>query len=134
VTALLDATAPEAVSRRDIYDRTPAQRWSDGAVTLAGDAAHPTRPHLGQGGCQALEDAATLSQLCAQRSPVAAFAAYERARRRRARRYVRLSALAGRGHLIPAAMRPAAYRAIEATPDRLVRRQLRALSGRIAFP
>src|SRR5689334_13852347 len=57
---LLAATDPDGVLRNDLYDRSPARRWSAGPVVLVGDAAHPMRPHLGQGGCQALEDAAVL--------------------------------------------------------------------------
>ena len=30
-------------------------------MVVVGDAAHPMRPHLGQGGCQGLEDAAALA-------------------------------------------------------------------------
>lgn len=34
---------------------TQGQTWGRGLVTLVGDAAHPTTPALGQGGCMALE-------------------------------------------------------------------------------
>jgi 2-polyprenyl-6-methoxyphenol hydroxylase-like FAD-dependent oxidoreductase len=33
-----------------------------GLVTLAGDAAHPMTPNLGQGGCAALEDGVVLAR------------------------------------------------------------------------
>ena len=46
--------------RNDLYDRKPGAALGGGPVVLVGDAAHPMRPHLGQGGCQALEDAAVL--------------------------------------------------------------------------
>jgi hypothetical protein len=29
--------------------------WSEGAVAICGDAAHPMMPNLGQGGCQSTE-------------------------------------------------------------------------------
>ncbi|MGQ4424329.1 FAD-dependent monooxygenase, partial [Streptomyces violaceoruber] len=44
-----------------LYDREPLARWSAGAVTLLGDAAHPMLPHHGQGVSQAVEDAAVLA-------------------------------------------------------------------------
>ncbi|KAG6063913.1 hypothetical protein E4U32_000754 [Claviceps aff. humidiphila group G2b] len=40
--------------------RRPLPAWNKGCMTLAGDAAHPILPHLGQGGAQALEDGLTL--------------------------------------------------------------------------
>jgi salicylate hydroxylase len=46
-----------------MYDRAPLPRWSDGRLTLLGDAAHPMLPHLGQGVNQALEDAVALATL-----------------------------------------------------------------------
>ncbi|MBO0702144.1 MAG: FAD-dependent monooxygenase [Candidatus Dormibacteraeota bacterium] len=46
-----------------MYDRAPLSRWSDGRLTLLGDAAHPMLPHLGQGVNQALEDAVALAAL-----------------------------------------------------------------------
>ena len=39
-----------------LYDRDPLTRWSDGRVTLLGDAAHPMLPFLAQGAAMAIED------------------------------------------------------------------------------
>lgn len=85
VTDLVGRT--ERVVRHDLYDREPA--WGRGNVTLLGDAAHPMTPHLGQGACQAIEDAVSL----AQRLPD--LRAYERERAPRAKRLVRMSRALG---------------------------------------
>ena len=61
IPALLAATNPTDVLRNDLYDRDEAREWARGRIVLVGDAAHPMRPHLGQGGCQGLEDAAILA-------------------------------------------------------------------------
>lgn len=45
----------------NMYDRDPIDNWSVGRVTLLGDAAHPMKQYLAQGGCQALEDAISLT-------------------------------------------------------------------------
>ena len=54
----------------------------DGAgATLLGDAAHAATPNLGQGACQALEDAVVLAHCLRAEQPVdAALRAYERLR------------------------------------------------------
>lgn len=73
-----------------MYDRAPLPRWSDGRLTLLGDAAHPMLPHLGQGVNQALEDAVALGALlggCESPAEVPrALTAYERLRRERTAR------------------------------------------------
>jgi 2-polyprenyl-6-methoxyphenol hydroxylase-like FAD-dependent oxidoreductase len=46
----------------DISDRAPSARWGEGRVTLLGDAAHPMTPNVGQGACQAIEDALALAE------------------------------------------------------------------------
>ncbi len=38
------------------------EMWSDGPVTLLGDACHPMLPFMAQGACQAIEDAAVLAR------------------------------------------------------------------------
>jgi 3-hydroxybenzoate 6-monooxygenase len=43
-----------------LCDREPVKNWSDGRVTLLGDAAHPMLQYLAQGAGQAIEDAVVL--------------------------------------------------------------------------
>lgn len=64
-----------------LQDRDPQPGWTQGRVTLLGDAAHPTLQYLAQGACMALEDAVLLARE-AQDVPSIhdAFAAYERKR------------------------------------------------------
>jgi 2-polyprenyl-6-methoxyphenol hydroxylase-like FAD-dependent oxidoreductase len=62
IDALIAATPDAAILRNDIYDRPPLRHWGRGRVTLLGDAAHPMTPNLGQGGCQAIEDAVVLAR------------------------------------------------------------------------
>ncbi len=44
-----------------LCDRDPVLNWTDGRVTLLGDAAHPTLQYMAQGACMAMEDAVCLS-------------------------------------------------------------------------
>ena len=44
-----------------IRHREPVDSWSDGAVTLMGDSAHPMVQYIAQGAAMALEDAACLA-------------------------------------------------------------------------
>ncbi len=135
VPVMLAATDPADVLRNDLYDRDPARRWAGGPVLLVGDAAHPMRPHLGQGGCQALEDAAVLAamvELCPDLP--AAFSAFESFRRRRVAGVVRESRTLGRlVNLRPTALSAVASRASVLVPETLVTRHLATLAARSAF-
>lgn len=76
--------------------REPMTRWSEGRVTLLGDACHPTLPDLAQGACMAIEDGFMLArclQACGE-DYEAAFRRYEAARIPRTTQIVRGSAAA----------------------------------------
>jgi 6-hydroxynicotinate 3-monooxygenase len=51
-----------AVHKWALVDRDPLPRWSEGNVTLLGDACHPMTPYMAQGAAMAIEDAAVLSR------------------------------------------------------------------------
>jgi 2-polyprenyl-6-methoxyphenol hydroxylase-like FAD-dependent oxidoreductase len=61
IPELIEATQ-DGILRNDTVERKPIKSWGKGRVTLLGDAAHPTTPNLGQGACQAIEDAVTLAR------------------------------------------------------------------------
>lgn len=62
VPAIIAATASAAIMQHDIYDLPALPYWVDNRVALLGDAAHAMTPNLGQGGCQAIEDAVVLAK------------------------------------------------------------------------
>ncbi|WP_460362253.1 FAD-dependent monooxygenase, partial [Actinocorallia lasiicapitis] len=96
IPALLAAVPDASVLRHDIYDLPPLPTYVRGRVVLLGDAAHAMTPNLGQGACQALEDAVVLADHL-DRTPDlgTALAAYDRLRRPRTQRIVRRSARLG---------------------------------------
>lgn len=96
VTDAIDAASVDGYYRDDIYYRPPVGQLVWTRVALVGDAAHPVTPDLGQGGCQAIEDAVTLGECLKQTDqPERALLAYQTARLARVRRVARDSRLIG---------------------------------------
>jgi 2-polyprenyl-6-methoxyphenol hydroxylase-like FAD-dependent oxidoreductase len=129
--ALIAATPEDAILRNDIADRPPLARWGEGPVTLLGDAAHPMTPNLGQGGCQALEDAVVLGDCLRGAADVpAALRAYEARRIPRTSAIVRQARRLGRvgqwAHPVACAVRNALVRA---TPAAVTVRTLESIVG-----
>jgi salicylate hydroxylase len=70
-----------------LFDRQPLPKWSDGNVTLLGDACHPMLPFLAQGAVMAIEDAWVLSRKLKKTTNIAdALVAYETERKPRTTR------------------------------------------------
>jgi salicylate hydroxylase len=46
-----------------LHDRLPLPHWSEGRITLLGDACHPMLPFMAQGAAQSIEDGAALASL-----------------------------------------------------------------------
>ncbi len=62
VNDLIESVVENEIIQTDLFDFKPIQKWTDGRVALIGDAAHATTPNLGQGACQAIEDAWVLAE------------------------------------------------------------------------
>jgi salicylate hydroxylase len=77
-----------------LHDRLPLPRWSDGRITLLGDACHPMLPMMAQGAAQSIEDGAALAALLTATpgDVPGALARYEELRKPRATRLQEASA------------------------------------------
>lgn len=81
---LIDNMDRDSLYKWALHDRPPMARWGAGAVTLLGDACHPTLPFMAQGAAMAIEDAAVLAGcLSAGDGIAAALKRYEDLRRER---------------------------------------------------
>ncbi len=58
VQNLIEAT--DYVTKWPLKNRKPLPLWSSNRLVLLGDACHPMKPHMAQGACMAIEDAAML--------------------------------------------------------------------------
>ncbi len=63
---LISDTSPTKIIYSEIADLSPLSYWYKENICLIGDAAHATTPNMGQGGCQAIEDAYTIGKLLEQ--------------------------------------------------------------------
>jgi 2-polyprenyl-6-methoxyphenol hydroxylase-like FAD-dependent oxidoreductase len=111
VPAYLTALECDAQLRFDVIEWVDADCWHTGRVLLLGDAAHAGPPHMGQGGCMALEDALVLGECLRVAATVeGALVAYVTRRRPRTDWVQEQSRAALRFWLLPPAARDAALR------------------------
>lgn len=85
VQTLIQTLDPLQANRLEISDIDPPARLAKGRIVLVGDSGHATTPTLGQGGCQAMEDAAMLARylVTTNLSVSDALGRYEQARKAR---------------------------------------------------
>ncbi|KAI0509341.1 FAD/NAD(P)-binding domain-containing protein [Xylaria bambusicola] len=106
VLRMLNLVPEGEVCEWRLRSHKPLDTWTLGAVTLIGDACHPTLPHLGQGATMAIEDAAVVAE-CVSALPVTdgkidrealsrALKVYELLRKERTSTLVDMAAFSGR--------------------------------------
>ena len=136
IPTLLDRTLSDSLLPTPVYFRPPPKWITCGRVALIGDAAHPMTPDLGQGGCQAIEDAVVLADCLSVSSDDIDLALRQFAERRlvRIRRVVRearrMGVVMADNHQAVMRLRTIALRAI---PARLTDKRLSAITAREAF-
>jgi 2-polyprenyl-6-methoxyphenol hydroxylase-like FAD-dependent oxidoreductase len=120
----------------EVYFRPPPKWLHKGRVVLVGDAAHPMTPDLGQGACQAIEDAVVLGECFtgSDSNVDAALAEFKSRRLSRVRRVVRearqFGVLNAAKNLPVALLRTGALRF---TPTSFTEHRLSAINSRKAF-
>lgn len=91
VSEIISKTHIDKVFKNEIADLKPISSWFKNTVCLLGDAAHATTPNMGQGACQAIEDAYVLSHYLSKYPVSDAFSKFEQARKNKADMVVNLS-------------------------------------------
>lgn len=96
VIDVLRASDPNQVSYQPIMDLHPMPQFTKGRIALIGDAAHAATPNLGQGACQAIEDAVILAKEIGRQSTVEqALRRFEQLRMKRVNKITRISRMLG---------------------------------------
>jgi 2-polyprenyl-6-methoxyphenol hydroxylase-like FAD-dependent oxidoreductase len=132
IGALLAPLTRHHVLRNDIEDLPPLPAMHRGRIALLGDAAHAMTPDLGQGACQAIEDAVVLAASVIPDDPAAvtpALHAYTAARLPRTTAIARRSRKAGALYHRPLPMRHAAARLMNLLPADVIVRNLSPVVG-----
>ncbi len=126
VEALVRAT-PEFFEY-PMCDRDPLPWWTQGRVTLLGDAAHPMYPVGSNGASQAILDARLLARLFDEQPPAQALAAYQAERLPKTSELVRLNRLGGPERVVDvvSARAPEGFARLE---DVISRDELAAIAG-----
>jgi 2-polyprenyl-6-methoxyphenol hydroxylase-like FAD-dependent oxidoreductase len=62
IPEILSNTTDDQLLWNDISDLKPISKYAFGRAVLIGDAGHATTPNMGQGACQAIEDAVVLAE------------------------------------------------------------------------
>ena len=121
---ILQSTKKEHINTAEISDLKPTSTWYKEKVCLIGDSAHATTPNMGQGACQAIEDAYVLSACIDKYEISKAFSEYQRLRLPKAHQVVKASWFVGKmAHLSNPILVGLRNQILRATPSSVNRKQ-----------
>lgn len=96
ISDIIIATPKKHINTAEILDLKPTDVWCTNNVCLIGDAAHATTPNMGQGACQAIEDAYVLAECLCKYEPNVAFKEFQKLRLPKAHQVVKASWMMGK--------------------------------------
>lgn len=122
---IISATKTEQIYTSEISDLKPTHEWYKENVCLIGDAAHATTPNMGQGACQAIEDAHILAECLNRYDTNEAFKEFQRIRLPKAHQVVNASWKLGKmAHLSNPILIGIRNQLIQLVPASINRRQV----------
>lgn len=128
VRDLIANTKKEEIHTAEISDLEPQGSWIKGNACLLGDAAHAMTPNMGQGACQAIEDAYVLAECIANNDLTSAFNAYQELRAPKAEQIVKASWMLGKiAHVSNPILAELRNLLFQMTPSSMNKRQLEQL-------
>ena len=112
----------------EIKDLEPMKNWYKAHICLMGDAAHAATPNMGQGACQAIEDAYVISS-CLEKNPHHdAFLVFQQIRHPKANKVVKMSWTMGKmAHLANPVLRFSRNLFMRFTPAFMARKQYESI-------
>lgn len=121
---LIRSTSKTHINTAEISDLQPIDNWFKGNVCLIGDAAHAMTPNMGQGACQAIEDAFVLSECLHKYNTQLAFDRYQKIRLPKAHHVVKTSWFIGKiAHLTHPLSIQLRNQMLRLTPSSISRKQ-----------
>lgn len=96
IKGMIASTPKEQINTAEISDLKPTNIWHKENVCLIGDSVHATTPNMGQGACQAIEDAFVLSECLDKYETQKAFEEFQKLRLIKAHQIVKASWMLGK--------------------------------------
>jgi 2-polyprenyl-6-methoxyphenol hydroxylase-like FAD-dependent oxidoreductase len=125
VQEIISSTKKEQIYTAEISDLKPTDNWYQENLCLIGDSAHAATPNIGQGACQAIEDAYVLSECLNKYDINTAFKEFQKIRLPKAHQVVKASWRIGKiSHLSNPLLIGIRNRMIQLAPSSINRKQL----------
>ena len=124
IKGIISSTKKEQINTAEITDLKPMNNWYKKNVCLIGDAAHAMTPNMGQGACQAIEDAFILTQCLSTYNTNKAFKEYQKLRLPKVHQVTKTSWLIGKiAHVSNPILMEMRNQIISLTPASINRKQ-----------